>query len=129
MCKGNTVWFVHFSVADDAMEEDTVWRPYYLENSALGLTAGSWISDFDFRCYVIEGECLLLHFGSDGEVTLNEEEHTALNNKLFRKYKQQWADEQDNVEEDDLIQSSDALPYIWGAGDTSNHIFTALYYT
>lgn len=129
VCKGTTVWFNCLSVADDAMEEDSTWKPYYSQHSALGLTAGSWINDFDFKCYTVEGECLLLHFGADGEVALNEAKHRALNNKLYRKYKQQWADEQNNVDEDDLIQASDAFPYIWGAGDSLNHTFTALYYT
>lgn len=111
------------------MDVDGDWKAHDLQNSALGLSAGAWINDSNFRCYTMEGEGLQLCLNVTGELSVDKDVHDTLNNKLVQKYKQQWIDEQEKAEEDEVIGSSDALPYIWGAGDSPNHLFTALYFT
>jgi regulatory protein YycI of two-component signal transduction system YycFG len=104
------------------------WTPYCLTNSGLGLSSGSWIDADQFRCYTTEGEGLFIKFETSGIVQLNDKMHTVINTKLVQKYKQQWMEEQMKAEDQDLVSVSDAIPYLWGAADDSNHIFTAIYF-
>jgi hypothetical protein len=104
------------------------WTPYYLANSSLGLTGGSWINVDQFRCYTTEGEGLLVNFETGGHVERDDQMYTIINTKMVQKYKQQWMEEQMKAEDQDLFGVSDAIPYLWGAADASNHIFTAIYF-
>lgn len=104
------------------------WTSFYLANSALGLSGGSWIDADQFRCYTMEGEGLLINFGADGQIHKDEDMCNVINTKLVQKYKQQWMEEQMKTEDQDLFGLSDAVPYLWGAGDASNYIFTAVYF-
>jgi hypothetical protein len=127
--KGVTIWFLCLSLNENAMDVDVDWIPHDLKYSALGLAAGTWINDFNFRCYTVEGEGIQLYLSASGELSLDVDMHVTLNNRLMQKYKQQWINEQEEVDEDDVVGSSDALPYIWGAGDSVNHLFTAMDFT
>lgn len=130
VCKGISLHFLSLTLNhEDIPEPDRDWASCYLENSAMGLGGGSWLNDFDFRCYTIEGEGLLYHLHAEGNLELDQGEREEINNKLVQKYKQQWMDEQAKVDEDDLIGASDAIPYLWGAGDAPSQYFTAIFFS
>lgn len=126
--KGITARFICLEVSPEGeVKPQTDWMLYDLENSAAGLTGGSWINENEFRCYTVEGEGLQIHVDSAG-IQQSEDVRLALNNRLLQKYKQQWMEEQMKAtEEDMLIAASDAIPYVWGAADGKQHLFTAIY--
>ena len=126
--KGVTVWFLCLSLHNASMDIDTEWKSYPLQHSALGLSAGSWINASTFRCYTFEGESVQIVFDAQGQFLLDQDSHATINSKLVQKYRQQWANEQEKVDVDDVLGASDAFPYVWGAGDSVSHIFTAIYF-
>lgn len=128
LSKGISLYFLSLAVDDVSMDIDKSWIPYCLENSAIGLSGGNWINDFDFRCYTVEGEGLQFHLSAEDELTFDEEVHESISSKLVQKYKQQWMNEQAKADEDDIIGASDALPYLFGAGDSLSHMYTAIFF-
>lgn len=128
LCKGISIHFISLIVDESLMDMEKKWSIYILENSGLGLSGGCWINDFDFRCYTLEGEGLQLHFSAEDVLTFDDPAQKSISSKLVQKYKQQWMDEQAKADEDDIIGASDALPYLFGAADSSGHMYTAIYF-
>lgn len=128
--KGLTAQFICLDIQEDgSLLEKSDWTCIDLENSALGLAGGSWINEDEFKYYTVEGEGFQVRMDKDGVVNGDEQEYNKLNAKLVQKYNQQWMEEQMKVtDEDILMNASDALPYLWGAADGINHIFTAIYF-
>ncbi|KAI7888552.1 transcription factor IIIC subunit delta N-term-domain-containing protein [Mucor mucedo] len=128
LSKGITIRFTSLLVDEAVMDVDKEWEMHVLEHSALGLSGGNWINDFDFRCYTVEGEGLQFHLSAEDELTVDEVAHKEISSKLIQKYKQQWMDEQEKADEDDIVGASDALPYLFGGADSLGHIYTAIYF-
>ncbi|KAI8971862.1 hypothetical protein BDF20DRAFT_886883 [Mycotypha africana] len=102
---------------------------YNLEHSALGLSSGNWLTGTNFQCYTVEGEGLNLIFDKHGRLEVDEQAHSVLNKKLLQRYTQQWMDLQLDAEEDSILTTTGATPYLWGAVDGPNHLYTALFYS
>lgn len=129
LCKGIQILFISLNVNGDTVELEKEWQPYCLQNSGLGLSGGSWINEFDFRCYTVEGEGLQLRLDPQDQLIFNEREHLRISGQLVQKYRYQWMEEQARTEEDDVVGASDARPFVFGAGDGLNHIYTAIFFT
>ncbi|KAI8095592.1 transcription factor IIIC subunit delta N-term-domain-containing protein [Thamnidium elegans] len=129
LSKGINVSFISLTVDGNAVHLEKEWVSYCLQHSGLGLAGGSWLSDFDFRCYTMEGEGMQFHFSAEDMLVLDEKEQAIISTKLVQKYKYQWMEEQAKTEEDDIISASDALPYIFGACDSLKHMYTAVFFT
>ncbi|CEP09219.1 hypothetical protein [Parasitella parasitica] len=106
------------------------WQVHTLLSSGLGLSSGSWVRDDEnivlFRGYTVEGECVLLKVGLNGDVEYDKQMSIMLSTTLVQKYKLQWMEEQSKTDDDNIISASDAHPFLWGTSDTINQIFTTL---
>ncbi|KAI7900588.1 transcription factor IIIC subunit delta N-term-domain-containing protein [Cokeromyces recurvatus] len=126
--KGISIKFLWLTCRDGTLSVKHDWTSYQMENSALGLTGGDWLNDHVFRCYTTEGEGLQIELDEEGEIKYDEDESNVINDLLETMYGQQWMDEQMDAEDDNLIASSDAIPYVFGAADGLNHVWTAFYF-
>ncbi|GAA5804303.1 hypothetical protein HPULCUR_009790 [Helicostylum pulchrum] len=129
LSKGINVSFISLIVDGNVAHLEKEWVSHCLQYSGLGLAGGSWLSDFDFRCYTMEGEGMQFHFGAEDNLVLDEKEQTNISTKLVQKYKYQWMEEQAKTDDDDILGASDAFPYIFGACDSLRHMYTAIFFT
>ncbi|KAI8647264.1 transcription factor IIIC subunit delta N-term-domain-containing protein [Parasitella parasitica] len=106
------------------------WQAYTLLSSGLGLSCGTWVRDDNnivlFRGFTVEGECTYLKIESNGDVQYDKQLSIMWSATLVQTYKQQWIEEQLKADDDHILSASDAHPFLWGASDTRNQIFTAL---
>ncbi|KAI9474236.1 MAG: transcription factor IIIC subunit delta N-term-domain-containing protein [Benjaminiella poitrasii] len=113
---------------DGALKVKRDWASYDLTHSAIGLSGGDWLDDGVFRCYTTEGEGVTIKLDEVGDVKDDEASSLVMNHRLETMFGQQWMDDQMDVEEDNVVAAADAMPYIFGASDAPNHIWTACYF-
>ncbi|KAG1112790.1 hypothetical protein G6F42_014639 [Rhizopus arrhizus] len=132
--KGIKVQILSLNVKQDyTLEASKDWQAYILEASVLGLSSGMWVGGDNgmdmFRGYTMEGECVYLKVDAEGNMEYDNQMSIIWSTKLLQKYKRQWLEEQAKTDEDHIVAASDAFPSLWGASDSPNHIFTAMYFS